>query len=210
MLLASKGAWAQDAFVLHELLASRAVVVSGGYFPRLELLKNGELLATVKAGGAHVGKSGRADVVRSRDGGKTWSKPVTVFDLPGRDDGVDLLGCLADGTVIAAVGSYTWAGEKYTKKGWETDTYVLRSQDHGVTWSEPKKLQTTPFDWLYPFGRPLELEDGTVLLSGYGGYLDPTADNTINSKRGYTKFPGPIPGWRKDLGRVYGGRTSLQ
>ena len=95
---------------MQELDANRFVVAVGGYFPRLEVLKNGDLLAAVKSGAAHVGKSGRADTVRSRDGGMTWSKPVTVFDLPGRDDAIDLLGSLSDGTVIAATVSYTWAG----------------------------------------------------------------------------------------------------
>ncbi len=171
-LLAGQGASGQEAFVLHELEASRGVVASGGYFPRMELLKNGDLLVAVKSGAAHVGKSGKADIVRSHDGGRTWSEPVTVFDLPGRDDAIDLLGRLSDGTIIAAAVSYTWSGETYGGEGWEADTYVFRSEDQGKTWSEPRKLDTTPFDWLYPFGRPVELGDGSVLLAGYGAYLD--------------------------------------
>ena len=160
--------FAQEAFVMDELEAERVIVAPGGYFPRLEILKNGHLLASVKAGTAHLGKSGRADVVRSRDGGKTWGEQVTVFDLPGRDDAIDALGSLSDGTLIAGVVSYTWAGERYTGEGWSADTYILRSQDHGVTWSKPVLLETTPLGWLYPFGRPVELEDGTVLMSGHG------------------------------------------
>jgi hypothetical protein len=93
--------FAQEAFVMDELEAERVIVAPGGYFPRLEILKNGHLLASVKAGTAHLGKSGRADVVRSRDGGKTWGEQVTVFDLPGRDDAIDALGSLSDGTLIA-------------------------------------------------------------------------------------------------------------
>ena len=187
LVLAVSYTRAQEAFVMQELKASRVIVAPGGFFPRMELLENGDILVAVKTGAAHVGKSGRADLVRSRDGGKTWSKPVTLFDLPGRDDAIDLLGRLSDGTVIAAAVSYTWAGEIYSGDGWEADTWVLRSEDQGKTWSKPEKLQVTPFDWLYPFGRPVELSDGTVLLAGYGAYLDKAAKKKSDS-RGATAF----------------------
>ena len=104
------GVSAQEAFVMDELQAERVVVAPGGYFPRMEILKNGDLLVSVKAGAAHVGKTGRADVVRSTDGGRTWGKPVTVFDLPGRDDAIDAMGRLSDGTLIAGIVSYSWDG----------------------------------------------------------------------------------------------------
>ena len=203
-LLAGEGASGQEAFVLHELEASRGVVASGGYFPRMELLKNGDLLVAVKSGAAHVGKSGKADIVRSHDGGRTWSEPVTVFDLPGRDDAIDLLGRLSDGTVIAAAVSYTWSGETYGGEGWEADTYVFRSEDQGKTWSEPRKLDATPFDWLYPFGRPVELGDGSVLLAGYGAYLDRPGKKKVDA-RGHTAFVVRS----RDGGKTWSGYTEI-
>ena len=88
-----------------------------------------------------MGKSGRAQVVRPRDGGNTWISPATVFDLPGRDDGTDLLGCLDDGTVIAAVGSYAWAGKRSTKK--EADTFRIGNDGlfRSPKWIRPNRLQ---------------------------------------------------------------------
>src|SRR2546430_17325304 len=40
------------------------------------------LLAFFKTGAAHIGKSGRASMSRSVDGGETWSQTETVFDRP--------------------------------------------------------------------------------------------------------------------------------
>ena len=103
---------AQEAFQMRELEASRVLVASGGYFPCLELLKNGNLLVAVKTGAAHIGKTGRADLVRSQDGGRTWVQPVTLFDLPERDDAVDLMSRLSDGILIIGIVSYTWTGRR--------------------------------------------------------------------------------------------------
>ena len=162
---------AQEAYVLHELRAERFEVAHGGYFPRLVALRNGDLLATFKYGAAHVGKGGRAGLARSTDGGRTWSPPETVFDIPEADDGVDASGELSDGTLLLGAVSYTWKGDTYTPEGWKADIYTLRSHDRGRTWSAPLKVEVAPFTWAYPFGSIVQLRDGTVLLAGYGGYL---------------------------------------
>jgi len=62
--------------------------------------------------------------------------------------------------------------------GWKADSYFLRSQDRGVTWSKPIAVSVRPFDWAYPFGTIHQLKDGTLLLSGYGGYLPRTPEDS--------------------------------
>ena len=73
-----------QAFLIPHAMAApkdfdRTVVVDGGgYFPVLIRLANGDLLAVHRGGGAHIGRRGRLDLVRSTDEGKTWSEPWTV------------------------------------------------------------------------------------------------------------------------------------
>jgi hypothetical protein len=164
----------ENKSVPQALPAERVVVARGGYFPKMLIRENGELLCTFKTGAPHAGKTGRASLARSTDGGRTWSAAVTVLDFPDADDSLDAVGQLPDGTLIFAAVSYSWKGEKLTNdasNGFRADTWVLFSKDDGRTWSEPAKVNTKPYTWAYPYGRIVRLDDGTLLLSCFGGYL---------------------------------------
>lgn len=171
LYLITLAAFGQEAFQIGSLEAERGIVYQGGYFPRLAKLPSGELLSFFKTGAAHIGKSGKASMSRSTDGGKTWSAPVTVFDRPNADDGIVASGVARDGSILVAAVSYTWNGERYTTDGWIARTWFLRSTDGGRTWTEPVEVDVKPLDWAYPFGHILEEPDGALLLSGYGGRL---------------------------------------
>lgn len=158
-------------YALKPMPATKVTIAQRGYFPRIDVLSNGELLSVFKMGAGHVGKHGYAGLARSNDGGKTWSEPVKVFDLPKADDGVIAHGVLRDGTIVYGAVSYGWEGERYSYKGWYADPYIIRSKDQGHTWSEPTKINIAPFTWSYPFGRIIELADGQLLMTMYGGYL---------------------------------------
>lgn len=170
-LLLAATVFGQEAYQLRELPSQRVTVAQGGYFPRLVKAANGHLLAFFKMGAAHIGKSGRASMSRSTDGGLTWSTPQTVFDQPDADDGVIATGIMRDGTIYAAAVSYTWNGERYGFNGWHANPWLIISKDHGQTWGPPRQIAVKPLDWAYPFGHILELADGSLLLTGYGGAL---------------------------------------
>ena len=158
-------------YALKPMPATKVTIAQRGYFPRLDVLSNGDLLSVFKMGAGHVGKHGYAGLSRSSDGGQTWTEPVKIFDLPKADDGVIAHGVLRDGTILYGAVSYGWAGERYSYKDWYADPYIIRSKDQGHTWSEPAKVNIAPFTWAYPFGRIIELADGQLLMTMYGGYL---------------------------------------
>ncbi|MEO7651397.1 MAG: sialidase family protein, partial [Bryobacteraceae bacterium] len=162
---------AQEAFQLNELNAKRITIAKGAYFPRLVQAGNGDLLAFFKTGAAHIGKSGRASMARSVDGGETWSAPQVVFDRPNADDGIIATGVLPGGVILAAAVSYTWSSERYSFDGWHADMWLIRSGDHGKTWSEPRPIAVAPYEWAYPFGHILPLADRSLLLTAYAGQL---------------------------------------
>ena len=154
-------------------------------------LPDGEILVAHSAGYAHVSHAsprdlkqgdhgfdaptgGRSMICRSSDGGKTWSRPDTVFNYRIDDRPTGLLVC-EDGTLLCMVNVHaSWAG--YPKApsefacdlgGLNSKQYVLRSSDGGCTWSAPIWVDGPGTFYERAHGRPIRLEDGTVLWATY-------------------------------------------
>ena len=112
---------------------------------------------------------------RSTDHGKTWSKPLTIIDYR-LDDGAHAVFKCRDGTVLCFVGvqaswyGYSKAPQAFRKDidGLNTKQFVLRSTDHGKTWSKPIWLDS-PGDFYERAhgGRPIQLADGGILWATY-------------------------------------------
>ncbi len=171
--------------------AERVTVATGeGYFPVLIRLKNGNLMGVFRGGAPHIGVGGRLDVVTSKDNGSTWSKPQTAIDGP-EDDRNPAFGQLRNGDILlsyAVIRGYEADG-LHLKAKQRSDrqvegVYITRSRDGGKTWSTPvlseaihglQKGGAT----ISPFGKMVELPDGTVLMSVYCEFFDGRGNRTF-------------------------------
>jgi photosystem II stability/assembly factor-like uncharacterized protein len=107
----------------------------------------------------HAPRGGRAEIIRSEDGGLTWSAPEVMIDTP-LDDRSPAAASLSDGTLVASL----------FISGWEDSrTAVIRSFDDGKTWEQTPRYLEAPFGGSATDGPPLELPDKSVLLAVYGG-----------------------------------------
>jgi Neuraminidase (sialidase) len=158
------------------------VVSGGGYFPVLTRLNNGTLMAVLRGGAPHIGIKGRLDIVTSKDNGKTWSAPRTVVDGP-EDDRNPALGQLKNGDIIlayAVLHGYDSTGLKLPSDRSQRQAegvYIIRSSDNGKTWTKPERDESTHAlqknsGTLSPYGKIVQLPDGTALLSVYYEFFD--------------------------------------
>lgn len=107
---------------------------------------------------------GRAIVTRSRDEGKTWSKPETLFDSPA-DDRHPAFVQLADGTILCSF--FTYLGGAPRDKEAAPAVYFVRSFDNGRTWEKELRPLGTP--GYYEADGPLvRMKDGSVLVAVNG------------------------------------------
>ncbi|GAB3907945.1 hypothetical protein GCM10028803_42630 [Larkinella knui] len=132
-------------------------------------LKNGDIAAVFYAGYGHVSspneaypKGGRLCMVRSKDEGQTWSKPVTIYDDP-EDNRDPHISQLNDGTILVSFFSLVF------KPGQERQgigPQLIRSTDNGITWD--KTALTIPVNGAWYCSAPVrELPNGTLVFPVY-------------------------------------------
>ncbi len=134
-------------------------------FPDACRLKNGDIAVVFYAGDGHVTRSsekypnaGRICLVRSKNEGRTWSKPVTIYDdaIDNRDPHISQLN---DGTVICSFFSLKLNPKQAT-------ICLIRSNDNGKTWDKKPQLVTGYGEW-YCSAPVSEMPDGTYILPVY-------------------------------------------
>jgi len=110
---------------------------------------------------------GRAMIVRSTDGGKTWSKPETLIDTPA-DDRHPFFLELPDGTILC--GFFTYMGAVADTSYYLKDpsfahrTRIIRSFDGGRTWEKEPRLLPSPFIADEADGPMILAQDGSAML----------------------------------------------
>jgi len=160
-------------------------------WPTVARTADGELLAAFSGDRAqHVCPFGKTQLVRSRDGGKTWTPPETLHTTPLDDRDAGLL-VTRRGTILVSWFT-SLAFEEYNPERWKKQSgaitpaqrkkwlgnWVRRSTDSGKTWGDYVDSIVTA-----PHG-PIQLADGRLLYLG------------INKKVGSRTTPAAPAGQR--------------
>ncbi|RIQ10822.1 sialidase family protein [Jiangella rhizosphaerae] len=142
-------------------------------FPDAVRLADGTIVLAYHYADGHTSANGVVRMVRSTDGGATWTDPVTVAATPGADNRDPKLSVLSDGTVLLTVFRTDWSTRPESNLG----TFVYRSADGGLTFPEVTQIESAqPGAWQH--GPAVELLNGDILqpLYGYGARVARSTD----------------------------------
>ena len=152
-------------------------------WPTLVRLRSGGLIVAYSGGReTHVCPFGRVDIIRSADGGRTWSWPEVILDTPIDDRDAGVLETPVGTLLVTTFTSLAYEQVLARAKGWPTErlerwravdrrtsesqrrgllgTWMLRSTDGGMTWSAPYRVPLNS-----PHG-PIAVSGGRLLYAG--------------------------------------------
>ncbi|MDI6023420.1 exo-alpha-sialidase [Leucobacter sp. UT-8R-CII-1-4] len=158
---------------------------SGGdkvFFPDATMLADGRLVTVFYQAPSHSRYDGKYMWTESIDEGANWSTPRTLIDTP-LDDRDAQITQLSDGTIIVNFFRMDWTNEATTGIV-PHGSWVIRSGDGGITWSQPVPVNSSmscgcgpvsgayPLGWNATTGKILELDSGDLLVPLYGTRSD--------------------------------------
>lgn len=142
------------------------------WHPSIVKLATGELVAAFDVGQGAESLDYHTVVVRSNDGGATWTEPVRLFEDPSPRvcSHTARLGLMSDGT-ITAFGSRAYQDDPEAGKvnrdnlGYaEMDLFILRSNNGGRSWEGPQVIDPPLVGPAFELcHRIIELKDGRWL-----------------------------------------------
>lgn len=145
--------------------------------------RDAELVVAYSGGrDAHVCPFGRVELIRSRDGGKTWSWPEVLLNSPIDDRDSGVLETPSGSLLVTTFTSLAYEAVLKQASGWSAeklerwravnlrttpeqrhdllDTWMLRSTDGGMTWSAAYRVPVNS-----PHG-PVALAGGRLIYAG--------------------------------------------
>jgi hypothetical protein len=152
-------------------------------WPTLAADRQGNLLVVYSGGReAHVCPFGRVELIRSSDGGRSWSWPQVILDSPIDDRDAGICATPSGAILVTTFTSLAYQSVLDHATGWPAerlarwqavnlrttaeqrkgllDTWMLRSVDGGMTWSAAYRVPVNS-----PHG-PVVLADGRLLYAG--------------------------------------------
>ncbi len=146
------------------------------YFPSVAALPNGEMLATYVLAEAFEAINARVHLARSVDGGQTW-REEGILTVPGNDRVVSEYARISlspEGELVVVLVQCDRThhpneglANPATMGFVPTDVFIMRSEDCGHTWTEPKRIEP-------PVLGPFELCSPVTFLRD-GRWLWPTS-----------------------------------
>ncbi len=210
------GAGALHADVIHPEKSSWVILKQPGRYigwPTVAKTAEGELIVVFSGDReAHVCPFGKTQMIRSRDGGKTWSKVQTINNTPLDDRDAGVIQTTSGALLVSWFTSVAFETPSYTKRmnkarleRWKphvskiTDAdrkrwlgyWTRRSPDGGETWEDPVKSHVTG-----PHGM-IQLADGRCLYLGMrtvdGKRRVSTSESTDDGKSWHVISTVPLP-----------------
>ena len=142
-------------------------------FPDACRLKNGDIMTVFYAGQGHVTypnekypNAGKVCMVRSRDEGRTWSRPVVIYD-DVHDNRDPHISQLSDGTILVTFFSLDLKIKDGKRERLPAGIHIIKSVDNGKTWDKETQMLPTDDKHWYCSAPVREMSDGTLVFPVY-------------------------------------------